>query len=108
MRVVINNIPWQIKFINGANNNLRRYDGTYTVGMTDNKQKTIFLHDHLDGSFLYKVFCHELVHAFCFSYGLNFNIEEEERLADFIATYGKEIFDMTDEFIGHMLKNKIA
>ena len=108
MKIVINGIPWKIKFVNGANNNLRRYDGTYTVGMTDNKQKTIFLHNDLDDSFLYKVFCHELVHAFCFSYGLKFDIEEEERLADFIATYGKDIFDMTDEVIGHVLRKRSA
>ena len=76
--------------------------------MTDNKQKTIFLYDKLDGSLLYKVLCHELVHAFCFSYDMRFSIEEEERLADFIATYGKDIFDMTDEVIGHIIRSKIA
>ena len=108
MEIVINGIPWKIKFINKANRNLQRYDGSYTVGMTDNRQITIFLYDGLDGSFLYKVFCHELVHAFCFSYGLKFDMEEEERLADFIATYGKDIFEMTDEVIGHMLKIRIA
>lgn len=76
--------------------------------MTDNKQKTIFLYENLDGSLLYKVLCHELVHAFCFSYGIRFSIEEEERMADFIATYGKEIFDMTDEIIGSIIRRKIS
>lgn len=76
--------------------------------MTDNRKKTIFLYDKLDGSLLYKVLCHELVHAFCFSYGLRFSIDEEERLADFIATYGRDIFDLTDELIGRMIKQKIS
>ena len=85
-----------------------RYDGTYTIGMTDNKQKTIFLYNDLNGSLLYKVLCHELVHAFCFSYDLRFSVEEEERMADFIATYGKDILDMTDEMMGRFLKRRIA
>lgn len=76
--------------------------------MTDNRKKTIFLYDKLDGSLLYKVLCHELVHAFCFSYGLRFSIDEEERLADFIATYGRDIFDLTDELIGRMIRQKIS
>lgn len=108
MNIVINNINWKIKFVPASSGELMRYDGTYTIGMTDNKQKTIYLHNDLNESLLYKVFCHELVHAFCFSYDLVFDEEEEERLADFIATYGKDIFDMTDEMIGRFLKRRIA
>ena len=108
MKIIINNIAWNIKFIPGSSGELQRYDGTYTIGMTDNRQKIIFLYDGLDGALLYKVLCHEMVHAFCFSYDLRFSVEEEERLADFIATYGKDIFDMTDEAIGHIIRNKIA
>lgn len=108
MKIIINNIAWNIKFIPGSSGELQRYDGTYTIGMTDNIQKTIFLYDELDGALLYKVLCHELVHAFCFSYDLVFDEEEEEHLADFIATYGKDIFDMTDETIGHIIKRRIA
>ena len=108
MKININNINWRIKFSQASDRDLQRYDGTYTIGMTDNKQKTIFLYEGLNGSLLYKVLCHELVHAFCFSYGLKFSVEEEERLADFIATYGKNIFDMTDDLIGYILKRRIA
>ena len=108
MNVNINNISWKIKFIPVSSGDLRRYDGTYTIGMTDNNQKTIFLYNNLSDGMLYKVLCHELVHAFCFSYDLLLDRDEEERLADFIATYGKEIFDMTDELIGKMLKRKIS
>lgn len=108
MKIIINNIVWQIKFINGHSRDLQRYDGTYTIGMTDNRKKTIFLYDKLDGALLYKVLCHEMVHAFCFSYDLRFSVEEEERLADFIATYGRDIFDLTDELIGRMIRQKIS
>ena len=108
MSIIINNIRWKIKFIPGSSGDLRRYNGTYTIGMTDNRKKTIFLYENLDGALLYKVLCHELVHAYCFSYGIRLDVEEEERLADFIATYGKDILDMTDDLIGHMLKLKIS
>jgi Zn-dependent peptidase ImmA (M78 family) len=108
MNVNINNISWKIKFIPGSSGDLKRYDGTYTIGMTDNNQKTIFLYNNLSDKMLYKVLCHELVHAFCFSYDLLLDRKEEERLADFIATYGRDIFDMTDELIGDMIKRKIS
>jgi len=108
MEIIINNIAWKVKFTYASSGDLQRYDGTYTIGMTDNKQKTIFLYENLNGALLYKVLCHELVHAFCFSYGIRFSIEEEERLADFIATYGKDIFDMTDEVMGSIIKRKIS
>jgi len=35
-----------------------------------------------------KVLCHELTHAAMFSYGIELSIEQEELLADLIATYG--------------------
>lgn len=108
MKININNINWKIKFVPASSGELMRYDGTYTIGMTDNRKKTIFLYNDLNESLLYKVFCHELVHAFCFSYDLNFSVKEEERMADFIATYGKDILDMTDEMMGRFLRRRIA
>ena len=108
MKVTINNIDWKIKFTYASSGDLRRYDGTYTIGMTDNKKKTIFLYNGLDDALLYKVLCHELVHAFCFSYGIKMDVEDEERLAQFVAIYGRDILGMTDEVIGHILKQKIS
>ena len=88
--------------------NLRRNDGTLTIGMTDNKQKTIYLNENLNGALLYKVLCHELVHAFCFSYDLYFDEIQEEQLADFVSTYGQAILNKTDEILGNLLKIHIS
>lgn len=38
-----------------------------------------------------KVLCHELTHAAMFSYNINLTADQEELVADVIATYGTEI-----------------
>ena len=43
-----------------------------------------------------KVLCHEVAHAAMFSYEVELTLEQEELLADLIATYGEEIVDITD------------
>lgn len=93
---VINGIDWKIEFVSPTNSILQRQDGSLTVGCTDVETRTIYLSDMLTGEFLRKVICHELCHAFSFSYGIEMTIEEEERLCDFIATYGIEIIELAD------------
>ena len=51
----------------------------------------------LQGTFLRKVLCHEITHAAMFSYGVKLTLEQEELLADLLATYGDEIFFVTDK-----------
>ena len=68
--------------------------------MCDNYTKTIYLANNLKGYKLKKVLCHELVHAAMFSYDIKIsNLEEEELLANIIASYGKEIIKMTDKIL---------
>ena len=40
---------------------------------------------------------HELVHAAMFSYDIDLDPDEEENIADLIATYGEEIVDITEK-----------
>ena len=47
--------------------------------------------------FLKKVLCHEIVHAAMFSYNVDLILEQEELVADLIATYGEEIIDITNQ-----------
>lgn len=71
-----------------------------TKGVCDNYTKTIYLANNLKGYKLKKVLCHELVHAAMFSYDIQIsNLEEEELLANVIASYGKEIIKMTDKIL---------
>ncbi len=93
----INNENWLIKFIAPADRMFRVKDGSYTVGACDDITKTIYLANNLKGDFLYKVLCHEIVHAAMFSYNVDLTHEQEELLANIIATYGEEIIKITND-----------
>ena len=76
---------------------LMRSDGTYTFGMTDRNTRDIYISNMIHGNF------YELCHAFCLSYNLTMDIQTEEIVADFLATYGREVFSLADELIsGYM------
>lgn len=95
----INNKTWEIVKISRQNPMLMRSDGSRTVGMTDRNTQTIYIADDLRGGFLDKVLCHELCHAFCLSYNIYMDIETEEIVADFLATYGREVFEIADRLL---------
>lgn len=95
----INNKTWEIVKISRQNPMLMRSDGSRTVGMTDRNTQTIYIADDLLGGFLDKVLCHELCHAFCLSYNIYMDIETEEIVADFLATYGREVFEIADRLL---------
>lgn len=104
MDLLINNIPWKIKFIPESNSNLRRNDGSLTIGMTDNGKHIIYVNKDLNPRLLKHVLCHELVHAYCYSYGIYMNRNEEEWLARFIADYGYNIIEQTDAILSSVLQ----
>lgn len=96
MYIIINNIKWEIIFVNPYNINLINNNGKYTLGMTDNNIKCVFISNNINGDLLYNVLCHELCHVYCFSYNIYMDLEDEERLAQFISDYGKSIINNTD------------
>lgn len=87
----INNEQWFIKFVSPTHPILLMNNGEYSAGTCDDYTKTIYLANDLEGSFLKKVLSHEIVHSAMFSYNVYLNYEQEEILADIIATYGREI-----------------
>ena len=70
---------------------LIRGDGSFTIGACDDNDKAIYVADNLNAHYTRKVLCHELAHACMFSYNVYLSIEQEELIADLIATYGREI-----------------
>lgn len=60
----INGIDWEIIYVNPFSDDLRRSDGSLTVGVTDMLKRSVFLSNRLRGAFLRKVLAHELVHCF--------------------------------------------
>lgn len=100
----INGYEWNIVFCRKNDDNLRRSDGTLTVGVTDWGNRTVYLSDMLRGAFLRKVFIHEVCHCAVFSYGIELNLEQEEFLCDFIASFGDEIFAIVDDMFAVLKK----
>ena len=92
----INGESWDIELCHPMHPKLRRSDNSLSIGACDDYDKTIYLNRNLDGFLLRKVLCHEITHAAMFSYDVNLTLEQEEMLADLIATYGKEIIEITN------------
>lgn len=99
---IINGESWGIFTVSPSNYRLRRSDGGYTIGVCDNNEKRIYLNNQLEGYMLKKVLCHEITHAAMFSYDIDLTLEEEELLANLIATYGQEIMDITNNIFSHL------
>lgn len=97
MYFTINGIEWNIRFVHPMSKELLRSDKSRTVGVTDWGKRTVFLSDMLYGAFLRKVFIHEVCHCAMFSYGIDMDIEQEEFLCDWVATYGDEVFAIVDD-----------
>jgi hypothetical protein len=93
---IINGEWWYIIYVAPTDEILLRPEGIFTVGMCDDVTKTIYLSDELYGDFLKKVLAHETTHAAMFSYDVFLTYEQEELIADIIATFGEEIIDITN------------
>lgn len=93
----INGEEWNVVRVSPHHSSLYRSDGSVSVAACDDLTKTIYISDEVDGLFLRKVLCHEITHAAMFSYNVNLTVEQEEILADLIATYGSEIEAITNK-----------
>ena len=100
----INGRDWDVVFAPARSKHLLRSDGSLTVGVTDGGYDTVFIADNLSDEFLRKVFCHELCYCFCMSYNITIPIQEEEFLADFVATYGEDIIYLLDDLMPVLLR----
>lgn len=92
----INGIYWNVIYVDPDNDNLRRSDGSITLGVTDLDTKTVYINNRLRGALLRKVMLHEICHCFIFSTGIYFDLVTEEIVCDFVATWSKDMFDIVD------------
>lgn len=100
--ITINGEEWRIAFVSPFHPALQKLDGTFSIGCCDDIRKTIFINYELNDYYLEKVLSHELTHAAMFSYNVNLNYDQEELLADLIATYGQEIIDITNDVFSRL------
>ena len=82
---------WGIVVVPQFSPQLQRSDGSYTIGVCDDREKLIYIADDLPYVLLKNVLSHEIAHAAMFSYNIYMDIEQEELVVDLIATYGEEI-----------------
>lgn len=92
----INGTNWRVQYENPLSDELKRSNGSISLGVTDRNTHTIYLSSALHGYMERKVLIHELCHAICMSYDVHLPIEQEEILCDFVATYGDEVFGIVD------------
>lgn len=107
MEFEINGRKWNIIFVSPYDDRLMRSDGSRTVGMTDGNKNIVCISNRLRGAFLRRVVAHELCHSFVISFDIYMPLEEEERLADWIATYGTELVYLLDDLM-LALKKRVA
>ena len=92
----INGFYWNIKIVSSHHPKLRRQDGTFALGSCDAIEQLIYLSEDIPNYKIKKVLCHEITHAAMFSYNVALNEDQEELIADLIATYGQEIINVTN------------
>ncbi len=100
---IINRENWNVKYVQPYDSALKHYNqDTYALGCCNNKDKTIYINNTLRGSLLKKVLCHEVAHAAMFSYNVDLSYDQEELIADLLATYGEEIIYITNKIFNKL------
>lgn len=99
MEFVVNNHKWNLVFVSPNSKNLKRSNGTITIGMTDNNTKTVYINNRLNDYMTDKVLCHELCHVYAMEFDYRMDIETEEIVADFISLFGRNIIYQLDVII---------
>lgn len=99
MYFTVNGQTWRLAFVPANSPDLQHSDGSISLAVTDNGDKTVYISRRVHGAMLDKVLCHELCHVFSFENGLHMPIETEEIVADFLATYGRDVFAVADDIL---------
>lgn len=92
----INGERWWVVLVMPYDIALLMPDGRQALGACNDSTKTIYINRELVGEDFEQVLCHELVHAAMFAYDVMLGYDEEELIAEIIATFGEEIIDLTD------------
>lgn len=110
MSFILNGILWHVRYVDPKSKWLIDRTSTIRLATTDPTTKTIYLSSSLKGDLLVRVFLHELGHCVMFSFGLLNDIrralppskwiDAEEWVCNFIADYGRMIFEIAYDILG--------
>ena len=93
--MIINDVSWRVRLVSPAHPILFTPWGTHALGVCDKGMQIICIDETLSPYQLKQVLCHEIVHAFMFSYSIDLSYEEEEQIAELISEYGEKIMEKT-------------
>lgn len=102
--IKFNGEEWEIHFVSPIHPQLLMGNGKYGLGVCDDVTKEIYINKDLNNHYMKKVLAHELTHAAAFSYNVILSYEEHEFLADFVATHGNKIIQLTDNLFKNYKK----
>ena len=94
--MIINGVRWRVRLVSPAHPLLLTPWKTHALGVCDKVTQTICIDETLSPQLLKEVLCHEIVHAFMFSYMIDLSYSEEELVAELMSQYGEEILETTN------------
>lgn len=104
MNFLVNNHIWQLQFAKCGSENLRRSDGSFTFGTTDNSVKTVFILGGMPEYMTDKVLVHELSHVHALEYDYSIPLWVEEIVCDFLSLYGRSVVYMADDIMNKIFR----
>lgn len=107
----MNGYLWRIEIVDPLSPMLVDRTGKLTVATTDSYKRVVYLSANLQGDFLITVLIHELGHCALFSFNLlpdihrmvkpEYWLEAEEWICNFLADYGRQVFEIARQFMGN-------
>ena len=94
--MIINGVRWRVRLVSPAHPLLLTPWKTHALGVCDKVTQTICIDETLSPQELKEVLCHEIVHAFMYSYMIDLSYSEEELVAELMSQYGEEILETTN------------
>ena len=94
--MIINGVRWRVRLVSPAHPLLLTPWKTHALGVCDKVTQIICIDETLTPQLLKEVLCHEIVHAFMFSYMIDLSYSEEELVAELMSQYGEEILETTN------------
>lgn len=94
--MIINGEYWRVRLVPPYHPYLAQGRETPAWGCCDDITKTICVSNALPIDEIKQVLCHEIVHAFMYSYNVDLTSIEEEMVAELISIYGHNIIKETN------------
>ena len=94
--MIINGVVWRVRLVSPAYPLLLTPWKTHSLGVCDKVTQTICVDKTLPPQLLKEVLCHEIVHAFMYSYMIDLSYSEEELVAELMSQYGEDILEVTN------------